>query len=335
MLRVYSTGSLPTGLQEDKEYFVTNSTAGSFQLAHSKYGAPIAVTGVGSGSHSINYIKHVAADFVFDGWSVISGMAKLTDASWVAVAGADNNASRGILVTHDSGASWAVDDTHDWNVNQIFGFARQPLISDEGKPIAMGGGPVGYRYRPPMLEGVAAIDGYSYIIDQVSDTMPDEVIDGVEDEISYSGLADGEWYFHVRAHDDSGNWGAAAHRRIGINTTGSACGVKPGLVLETRSIYWNSMADYFARLLSVDSDIINEGNNDSYAITVIASPATNAVVNFPDLPAPVDITLGQSAPITLKYTVPHGVASFRTTTYVTAEDACGEGFIYPGELPES
>jgi len=56
------------------------------------------------------------------------------------------------------------------------------------------------------------IDGYSFAFSPVPGFVPDEVKDAEETTTSLTMLlADGEHWFHVRARDGSGNWGAAVH----------------------------------------------------------------------------------------------------------------------------
>ncbi|OQY15000.1 MAG: hypothetical protein B6I33_01660, partial [Propionibacterium sp. 4572_24] len=64
----------------------------------------------------------------------------------------------------------------------------------------------------------APVVGYSYVSDQNPGTTPDAVADTTARTVSYSGLADGIWYFHVRALDDAGNWGPADHFAVHIDT---------------------------------------------------------------------------------------------------------------------
>jgi len=66
---------------------------------------------------------------------------------------------------------------------------------------------------PSDLSGIA---GYSYILDQISSTTPDEIVDTTGNSKSYIDVGDGEWYFHVRAKDNAGNWGPPGHYRIRI-----------------------------------------------------------------------------------------------------------------------
>ena len=65
---------------------------------------------------------------------------------------------------------------------------------------------------------LSGITGYSYLIDHVATTLPDAVSEGTATTKSYAALADGLWYFHVRARNGAGLWGATRTRavRIGI-----------------------------------------------------------------------------------------------------------------------
>ncbi|MBI5870380.1 MAG: hypothetical protein HZB44_05390 [Actinobacteria bacterium] len=60
--------------------------------------------------------------------------------------------------------------------------------------------------------------GYSYIFDQNPATVPDTVSEGADTSKAYTDTGDGIWYFHVRAVDPLGNWGAASHRKAQIDT---------------------------------------------------------------------------------------------------------------------
>lgn len=63
---------------------------------------------------------------------------------------------------------------------------------------------------------VSGIFGYSYVLDQSAGTTPDEVSEGPTSSAAYSGLADGVYYFHVRARDGANNWGPPAQRTVRI-----------------------------------------------------------------------------------------------------------------------
>ena len=61
---------------------------------------------------------------------------------------------------------------------------------------------------------VSGIEGYSYVLDQVGTTVPDETIDTTETTVSFTNVPIGVWYFHIRAKDKAGNWGETAHYKI-------------------------------------------------------------------------------------------------------------------------
>ncbi|MBU0606926.1 MAG: hypothetical protein KKI08_03530, partial [Armatimonadetes bacterium] len=65
---------------------------------------------------------------------------------------------------------------------------------------------------PPVLRWRATdttgLKGYSFVLDQNSATVPDATIEGPEVAKSFDAMAGGIWYFHLRAQDGAGNWGA-------------------------------------------------------------------------------------------------------------------------------
>ncbi|ETR69121.1 MAG: hypothetical protein OMM_09874, partial [Candidatus Magnetoglobus multicellularis str. Araruama] len=66
----------------------------------------------------------------------------------------------------------------------------------------------------------SGVTAYSYELDQTPGTIPDQISEGPAQTKSYSDIADGIWYFHVRAVDSGGNWGITNHYRIKIDATG-------------------------------------------------------------------------------------------------------------------
>ena len=65
----------------------------------------------------------------------------------------------------------------------------------------------------------SGIDGYSWVLDQTAATTPDTVSEGTATTTSYADLADGVWYFHVRARNGSGLWSATTHYTVRIDDT--------------------------------------------------------------------------------------------------------------------
>jgi hypothetical protein len=68
---------------------------------------------------------------------------------------------------------------------------------------------------PSDTSGIAS---YSYIFDQSATTTPDTTCEPAGNSRSYTDVADGIWYFHVRAKDNAGNWGGADHYRVKIGS---------------------------------------------------------------------------------------------------------------------
>lgn len=63
--------------------------------------------------------------------------------------------------------------------------------------------------------------GYSFVLDQIADTVPGNTLDTTTTTTkSYTGLADGIWYFHIkaRAQSASAGFGATTHFKIQIDT---------------------------------------------------------------------------------------------------------------------
>ena len=70
--------------------------------------------------------------------------------------------------------------------------------------------------RAPVMRWAATdttgIVGYSYVLDREPGTEPDGVSEGTERSFrKLTKLKKGRWYFHIRALDGAGNWGATRH----------------------------------------------------------------------------------------------------------------------------
>lgn len=66
-----------------------------------------------------------------------------------------------------------------------------------------------FEWQPPADPN--GIRGYSYVVDQKQETLPNERIVTREPRCHVENLKPGAWVFHVRACDGAGNWGPAAH----------------------------------------------------------------------------------------------------------------------------
>ena len=65
-----------------------------------------------------------------------------------------------------------------------------------------------------VYEGLA----YSYSFDRSPSEAPDMVVDTSEATLTLADVADGTWYFHIRAVGPLSAWGSAAHRSVNIDT---------------------------------------------------------------------------------------------------------------------
>jgi len=62
------------------------------------------------------------------------------------------------------------------------------------------------------------VEGYSYVLNKEFFSNPDDISEGKENFITYNNLADGEYYFHIKALKN-GRWGGVTHFGIKIDTT--------------------------------------------------------------------------------------------------------------------
>lgn len=60
------------------------------------------------------------------------------------------------------------------------------------------------------------VDGYSYVLDSEPVTQPDNISEGVQNEIAYKNLGDGIHYFHIKALRD-GTWGGVTNFALNID----------------------------------------------------------------------------------------------------------------------
>lgn len=128
----------------------------------------------------------------------------------------------------------------------------------------------------------SGIAGYSYILDQIAETIPDTVVDTPGNSASYTDVVDSIWYFHVRAKDGAGNWGVPDHYQVRIDTTPPPV---PTLLLplndsatkESTPIFdWSDVIDGGSGLANYEIEVDNNPDYSSaeYSATPTASTAT-------------------------------------------------------------
>ena len=107
---------------------------------------------------------------------------------------------------------------------------------------------------------------------------------------------------------------------------------KPNLSMSKTGSFWENYAAYQNRELSVNFTIGTSGNVDARNVIITDIQNTNGVTVAPNqLPIMVgEVSSTMSATTTVKYNVPPGVSSFRTSPTATAESPCGDTYTYPG-----
>ena len=80
----------------------------------------------------------------------------------------------------------------------------------------------------------SGVAGYSCLVDQTSNTTPDTSVEAASTSYVSGALADGTWYFHVRAIDGAGNGGATSHYMVRIDT--NAPSIVGGLASSTHPV---------------------------------------------------------------------------------------------------
>jgi hypothetical protein len=77
-----------------------------------------------------------------------------------------------------------------------------------------------YNNNTPTISWIKdpGITGFSFILDNKPNTIPDNTIDGNETIKTFESLPDGLWYFHIKA-DKNGVWGTTGNFLLRIDTT--------------------------------------------------------------------------------------------------------------------
>jgi hypothetical protein len=164
---------------------------------------------------------------------------------------------------------------------------------------------------------VSGIVGYSYDFDDSPSTTPDTEVDTSGNNASTTGIADGDWYFHVRAKDGSGRWGAADHYHICIDTplvgpvvyssltidddtSGESDGDGDGVVecgetIELFAALWNQGTDPAEDVYATISE------SDAYVDFI-----HNTSSSYPDIPGGESRGNGNDFDFTVDPSTPHG-----------------------------
>jgi hypothetical protein len=67
-------------------------------------------------------------------------------------------------------------------------------------------------------DDMSGINGFSYLLDEEPDTIPDDVSEGTETTATFD-IEDGVWYFHIKARNGAGLWSDTSHYQVKVDTT--------------------------------------------------------------------------------------------------------------------
>ncbi len=115
------------------------------------------------------------------------------------------------------------------------------------------------------------VSGFSYVLDDQPFTVPDNVLESSSTTVSYNGLKDGVYYFHLKAMR-LGVWGLTTHFAIHIDTTPPA-NFTPTVDFAESGV--NPVA--FVNFFSTD----NLSGIDHYEVGVVEISGTSVTVSSP------------------------------------------------------
>ncbi len=115
-------------------------------------------------------------------------------------------------------------------------------------------------------------DGYSYILSNEPDTIPDDTSEGIKTSVSYDNLSDGIHYFHIKSLR-GGAWGGATHFEIKIDTTPPA-----DFPVDIIPFLWTTVRTPTIRFSTTDSlSVINHYEIKIVSLSAISASAISAV----------------------------------------------------------
>jgi hypothetical protein len=177
-------------------------------------------------------------------------------------------------------------------------------------------------------DDVSGIVGYSYDFDDSPSTTPDTVAETSGNNASYTGIADGGWYFHVRAKDGSGRWGAADHYHICIDTPLVGPVVYNGQTVDDDTsdqsdgdgdgvVECGETIELYVNLLNQGTDAATSVNAAISESDPYANFIHNTTSSYPDIPGGESRINGNDFDFTVGPNTPHGhVVSF--DLYITS-----------------
>jgi hypothetical protein len=166
-------------------------------------------------------------------------------------------------------------------------------------------------------DDVSGIVGYSYDFDDSPATTPDTEVDTSGNDVSFAGVAAGDWYLHVRAKDGSGRWSATDHYYVCIGTPLVGPLVYGSLTIDDDAS-GESAGDgdgvvECGEAIELYVDLRNQGTDparDVYAQLSESDPYVSFLYNttsaYPDIPGGQSRSNGNDFDFTVAPGTPHG-----------------------------
>jgi len=119
------------------------------------------------------------------------------------------------VLLHDGMGTDALTDANNGVYDFILPPPQGPLVASDTHPEES----QWYSSTSAVLrwEAQAVITGYSYVLNNDPVGSPDQISEGLKNGVSYTGLADGRHYFHIRSQR-GGVWGGVTHFAVQVDS---------------------------------------------------------------------------------------------------------------------
>ncbi|MFA6146102.1 MAG: cohesin domain-containing protein [Patescibacteria group bacterium] len=153
---------------------------------------------------------------------IINFKAKASGTAWVKISGAQVLANDGLGTNILSSKGQASLTCFETGLPKPTPIEPKPEIIPSQLKISSSTHPdqqKWYSNKNPMISWPwnSSISNFSFIFDQKEKTIPDNAGEGLDNNISYSDVKDGIWYFHLKARTAIG-WSATSHFKIQIDS---------------------------------------------------------------------------------------------------------------------
>jgi hypothetical protein len=149
----------------------------------------------------VNVSQGLIARFTFRVRQVGTAVVKIADES--------------IVLLHDGKGTDVLEQTENGVYSLVLPPPAGPVVGSETHPNQA------YWYRPTSAvlnwDGDPGAVGYSYVLNREPIALPDNISEGTNHGVSYTNLANGTHYFHIKALR-AGTWGGVTHFAINVDS---------------------------------------------------------------------------------------------------------------------